>query len=72
MKHYLDFIDMQGREVYIAAEDIIAIFNAGQDTCSIVCGGLPGPIIVKQSHKEVFKQLENKKMGKWIGPTAPL
>ena len=72
MKHYLKFVDIQSREVYIAAEDITAIFDAGNGACSIVCAGLPSSIMVKEKHTEVFKQLENSKMGKWIGPQAPL
>jgi len=57
MKHYLELVDVNGRDVFIAAEDISVIHNGGGSLSIITLQGGHAPITVKKTHHEVIKKM---------------
>jgi len=60
MKKYLEFKDFMGFELFIDANSIVAILDAGEarEGCFIYCSGLATPFGVKISHFDLIKKLK--------------
>ena len=57
MKHYLELLDIHNREIFIAAEDITVVGNAGAGQTTIICAGVNTGLVVKMTYPEIIKKM---------------
>jgi hypothetical protein len=57
MKHFLKLTDMYGREIFVSAEDIVAISNYSQEQSYIAYKGLQQSILVNHTQNQIINTL---------------